>query len=627
MHRSLDQLSSNDSLSPWVSESVVELRPTLATYWRTLKHLRLTQLAFLVRRRLLPTNNIPRCDGVEVRVRPLHPPPTFPEWQPTTARQMLASGRIDFSAPAAPIPALSWSERELSRIRHYQLNYCDFLNVDLTAPNEAPLLRSALKIAIAWHRQSATGSELGWQPFPLTLRIVNVAKFVLRNSTAAEALGARSELSAVLSGLRTQVLSLEHRLEMDMLANHLFKNAKALMFAGAILNAPESERWWHKGEAILTREMVEQVLPDGGHIERSPMYHTWILEHLLDLRALVASVGRPSRCAEAIEQRVECMTAFLRAILHPDGEIPLFNDSALGFTTRTTAEVLARHSSTEVPTTSHHPPRVTMLPNTGYAVIREPLSASFMILDCGPLGPDYQPGHSHCDILSYELSLDGHRVVVDTGVSTYEPGRERHYERSTAAHNTVRVDSAEQAEIWAAFRVGRRPRAGPIRHFESAATAYLQGKHLGYERFRVSHSRTVANVATNAWVVVDVLRGRGDHQIESFIHFHPAVELRPMVGNAEPPAGLQATAWTLAFGSSQYTFKALGHGTWRLRSGWYSPNFGVRHEQHVLACEWRGQLPCKMVYWFEPVGSRPLVVQTDCAGDTIRIDNDILPVL
>ena len=97
-----------------------------------------------------------------------------------------------------------------------------------------------------------------------------------------------------------------------------------------------------------------------------------------------------------------------------------------------------------------------MFPDTGYGVIRSADSRSALIFDCGPLGPDYQPGHGHCDVLSYELSLHGQRVVVDTGVSTYEPGPERSYERSTAAHNTLRIDGEEQAEI-----VGEFPRGPP----------------------------------------------------------------------------------------------------------------------------------------------------------------------
>ena len=47
----------------------------------------------------------------------------------------------------------------------------------------------------------------------------------------------------MLSNLRVQVLSLESRLERELLANHFMKNAKALVFAGSLLEAPESSRW------------------------------------------------------------------------------------------------------------------------------------------------------------------------------------------------------------------------------------------------------------------------------------------------------------------------------------------------------------------------------------------------
>ena len=156
-------------------------------------------------------------------------------------------------------------------------------------------------------------------------------------------------------------------------------------------------------------------------------------------------------------------------------------------------------------------PQVTLFPETGYGVIRNPESRSALIFDCGPLGPDYQPGHGHCDVLSYELSLQGQRVVVDTGVSTYEPGPERSYERSTAAHNTLRIDGEEQAEIWASFRVGRRPRVGQMRGGSNGGFPFLSGEHDAYRRLGVVHARTILLLPPDTWIVVDLLSGTGSH--------------------------------------------------------------------------------------------------------------------
>jgi uncharacterized heparinase superfamily protein len=319
------------------------------------------------------------------------------------------------------------------------------------------------------------------------------------------------------------------------------------------------------------------------------------------------------------------MADFLRKIVHPDGEIPLFNDSAFGFITRPAAELLAQVGSPHT-TRFQTGPGVSVLAETGYAVVREPASESCLIFDCGPLGPDYQPGHGHCDLLSYELSLHGERVVVDTGVSTYEVGGDRHYERSTAAHNTLRIDSSEQAEIWAGFRVGRRPRAGRIEKGEIRGVHYVRGKHFGYQYLGVVHSRAIIHAPGNFWVVVDSLSGRGRHRVESFIHFHPSIRVEPSAGSAPEAPAMTRQRWIIHLADSRYLLRNLGVGEYVLTEGWYSPEFGVRQTQTVLHCMWEGKLPARMLYIFEPEGAEPLVVNQLNDQDAVAINGIAIPL-
>src|SRR5204863_1129831 len=120
-----------------------------------------------------------------------------------------------------------------------------------------------------------------------------------------------------------QVATIERRLEKDLLGNHFLKNIKALLFAGALLQTSSSARWWAKGEGLLEQELNEQILPDGGHFERSPMYHAQILEDLTDIRLLCAATGQRLSCSVLLSQTIRSMAQFLQGILHPDGEIPL----------------------------------------------------------------------------------------------------------------------------------------------------------------------------------------------------------------------------------------------------------------------------------------------------------------
>ncbi len=62
-------------------------------------------------------------------------------------------------------------------------------------------------------------------------------------------------------------------------------------------------------------------------------------------------------------------------------------------------------------------------------------------------GPDYLPGHAHADTLSFELSLFGQRVIVNSGTSVFGIGEQRQLERGAAAHSTVVVDGENSSEV------------------------------------------------------------------------------------------------------------------------------------------------------------------------------------
>jgi uncharacterized heparinase superfamily protein len=579
-----------------VPEFAAAIRPpTWGTYWRTLRHLRVKQLGYLAARRLgRGHRRLPVGLAAGVRMAPLPRRPEFPEWQPSVARHLLGRGEFRFlNTTVAWQDDVDWSAAGLPRLWAYNLNYFDFLNVDLTAPRDAALLHRAMRLAMDWCEANAAGHEAGWKPYPLSLRIVNWLKFLVRNGGAVEASGQEESSQRLLASLRVQTLVLERRLEKDLLANHLLKNIKALMFAGALIETSESIRWWMRGAKLLDVELKEQILPDGGHFERSPMYHAQVLEDLLDLQALPSLRGRTTDGNTMLAGKIGEMSRFLHAIVHPDGEIPLFNDSAFGGARR--AKELFIMSGVSTTQDQDDISSVTTLADSGYGVIRDSRTQSCLIFDCGPLGPDYQPGHSHCDGLSFELSLHGQRVIVDTGVSTYEPGPERHYERSTAAHNTIRVDGEEQGEIWASFRLGRRPRVGQIRGGETGGVRWLRGEHYGYQRQGVTHCRVIIHTPQGGWIIVDSLEGTGIHRIESFVHFHPAVGIESFEGSGNVPAGQLSQQAAIRVGGRSYFVMTAGDGNIAFEDSYYAPEFGRRLPQKVLHWIWERRLPIRMV--------------------------------
>ena len=339
-----------------------------------------------------------------------------------------------------------WNNPAWEKLWLYNLHYFDDLNAQDAAARED------------WHRaliqrwivENPPGQGNGWEPYPLSLRIVNWIKWALAGHPLE---------AAWIHSLAVQVRFLRRRLEHHLLGNHLFANAKALVCAGLFFQGEEAEEWLHTGLRLLQRELPEQVLGDGGHFERSPMYHSIILEDLLDLLNLAGiyrdAFLRLKRSFRPGRQPCKACARWLKALCHPDGEISFFNDAALDIA----CSPLALEDYAErlgLGTLPEPEAGITHLPDSGY--IRLQQNFTIALLDVGPVGPDYSPGHAHADTLSFELSLFGQRVLVNSGTSCYGLGPERLRQRGTAAHNTVVVDGENSSEVWGGFRVAGRAR-------------------------------------------------------------------------------------------------------------------------------------------------------------------------
>jgi uncharacterized heparinase superfamily protein len=169
-----------------------------------------------------------------------------------------------------------------------------------------------------------------------------------------------------------------------------------------------------------------------------------------------------------------------------------------------------------------------------------------LICDVAPVGPDYLPGHAHADTLSFELSIDGKRVLVNTGTSTYEAGPERFRERSTMAHNTVEVDGADSSEVWSAFRVARRARPFNVTVTDRGEELQLDAQHDGYRRLKgnVMHRRTW-RLRDTALSIEDTLTGSFSNA-RVLLHLHPLVDADSLALSFQPAAEPKVSPWMWA---------------------------------------------------------------------------------
>jgi uncharacterized heparinase superfamily protein len=468
-------------------------------------------------------------------------------------------------------PTFNWTVAP-TRLWGYHLHYLDALREDRP-------LDARLALLDRWTVANPFASRPGWEPYPGSCRIVNALELLLGTADADRASRA--------DGIALQAWWLEANLERDLGANHLWKNGLALAWAGRCLRGRAPERWRGRGDAIVTSELVAQLLDDGFHVERSPGYHAVFVDDLIRLERLLRACGEAAGgFARGVIEARRRAAAALASVLHPDGEIPLFSDSAFGQAPET-AWILDRAAELDSGTRPVANPAGA--PSAGFH--RLVGDRSVALFDAGETGFDEQPGHAHADTLSYELSFDGTRVVVDAGVYDYAPTTARSYARGTASHNTVEIDGLDQSEMWGVFRVGRRARPLSVRREDRDGRATIDASHDGYRHLAGApvHRRRMAHLGGDVWQVDDDVLGYGSHRAVSRVRLHPAFSaVKCEEGRLEASAG-------------RVVVRIVAENPARLdvEEGRYFPRFGVEERCLVVRIEAAGALPLKIGYRLE----------------------------
>jgi len=377
-------------------------------------------------------------------------------------------------------------------------------------------------------------------------------------------------LTGVIASMAAQANFLADHLERDLGGNHLLENTRGLAIAAAAIDAPDSDRWLITAERTLRRELPEQVLPHGEHFERSPGYHVEVLQMLLDLHDATTEV-RPTLSALCGEH-ARPMARWLAAVLHPDGDLPLLADSTLLGAAKV-QRVLDRAGVAPHRTAEGEPVQAGP-----YWIHRDGDDA--MIFDAGPVGADHLPAHAHADLLGFEASIAGQRAFVDSGVHDYQDGEMRRYCRSSAAHNVLTVDDADQCDMWSKFRMGYRGHPGALITGQREGFHYAWARHDAYRRLGVPVTGRLVACRPQQWLIIDWATGRGRHRLTNRLHVHPSLQVELADG-----------VFRLRGEGLDVRIAPLAVGETHLETGWYCPRFGQRIENRVLVWQRDVDLP------------------------------------
>lgn len=338
--------------------------------------------------------------------------------------------------------------------------------------------------------------------------------------------------------------------------NHLIGELVGLLVGSTCFDFwPECKSWRTLARKLLEREIRLQVGEDGVNREQALSYHLFTLELLL--LALIVDRKTENRFSSRYAERLRAMAGFLDTIATSHGDLPWYGDSddARGFLLsegETSLEVTMqlagllfsepawlrfRNSPTAAsralvpeflpsftPAAGAPPGRRELFPDAGFACVSTFDGGVRLCMDFGALGFQSTAAHGHADALSVWLSIDEEYFLVDAGTFAYHSHPEwRTFFRSTAAHNTARVDGRDQSEMAGRFLWGEKAVARLLNFKASSDEVMIDAEHDGYMHLPepVTHRRAVhfTRANGNLWIY-DTFRCSGRHEIELFFHMH-----------------------------------------------------------------------------------------------------------
>jgi uncharacterized heparinase superfamily protein len=343
----------------------------------------------------------------------------------------------------------------------------------ITRANARSLVDDWINIQGRWH-------PLGWRPDILSRRILFwlcQAPFVLQDADVRF-------YRRFTRSLSRQVRYLRGTLNQSRDGLPRLQTVIALTYAALCLEGQSGSL--RTAARKLVDELGRQILPDGGHISRNPGTLIELLIDLLPLRQLFSA--RNLSPPTALNNAIDRMMPMLRFFRHADGNFALFN--GMGPTpVDMVATVLAYDDARGAP--------VANAPHSGYQRIDAGKTA--LIMDTGkpPRLALSQEAHAGC--LSFELSWNLNRLVVNCGLPAVNKENWRQVARATPAHSTVTLNDASSCGFFESrtFRrllfgtpIVKGPRNVQVLREDTVDGAILRASHDGYDAdFGTTHHR------------------------------------------------------------------------------------------------------------------------------------------
>ena len=361
--------------------------------------------------------------------------------------------------------------------------------------------------------------------------------------------------------------------------NHTIAECVGLVYAGVLFPELENAAMWRsRAVSILTQEAQRQILPDGGGVEQA----FWYLLFITDLLGLATALLRHKAMPvpQEISSAVERARTFLNHFASDPELLPAIGDADGGY-------ALSPYLRLSWNTVADGVTIMQTFTDAGYTLLCSSRPGALsLVFDHGPLGMPPSYGHGHADALAVNVALNHDPVFVDAGTYLYTGAPQwRRYFRGTRAHNTVTVDTYDQAQQETAFLWSKKFHSRRVRYecVENEVVRVL-ATHDGYAGLGVMHWRGIVWKSGTAMLVWDRLEGDGKHALE--LNWHLA-RLPERVGDEFELRGFANIVRIRVIGGAVN----IQNGVEDPPQGWRSERYGHIVAAPVLSCTYHGTLP------------------------------------
>ncbi len=413
--------------------------------------------------------------------------------------------------------------------------------------------------------------------------------------------------------------------------NHLIAESTGVFVATVYFpELKNAAAWRSESQQILIREALQQNHPDGVNCEQATAYQCLVLEYLLLAGLVGQQNGAPF--APRYWRRLERMMEVIAAFMDCRGRVPHIGDSDDGVVVQlgtpperrarsllTTGAVLFGRDDFQALApgfdertfwflgTGEPPQKTNSFAScsrrseafeTGYYVMRSGATTEdeiVSIFDCAPLGYGSLAAHGHADALSLTLTVAGREILIDPGTYIYHSEQTwRDYFRSTAAHNTIRIDEQDQSLIAGNFMWSQKAEAVLDQWKSTEGSDLVSGHHTGYLRLAdpVRHRREVTfDKQERVFRIVDTIEAEGEHIIEQFFHFAEDCQIR----RTDDGWDIEHDGVRVKFYTDDLLDQSLVLGRDEPPLGWRSHKLGDRQPSPTLVGRMLGRGTCQLV--------------------------------